>query len=939
MAANPELMVVTPWAHRADEVIAALGTDGVHGLTDDDALARRSRFGPNELNPHPPVARWRRFVQQFASALVILLIVAAAISGLAWAIEGSGGVPIESLVIIAIVIVNALLGYLQEARADRAVAALRAMTATTARVVRSGHEQRIDTIDLVIGDVVILGEGDAVAADARVIESASLAVAEAALTGESIPVEKHREPVAADSLVGDRANMVLAGTAVTRGRARVVVTATAMATEMGSIADLLARTTDDATPLQREVTRIGRVLGGAVIAITIALIALLVVRGAADNGHDLVDIFLVAVSLAVAAVPEGLPAVLSVVLAIGVQRMAARRALVKRLASVETLGSATVVCCDKTGTLTSNEMTVRSVVLADRVIKVTGSGLARRGDFIVDGVALDRRSDPRSADTAVIGDLTALLRAARVANDAQLSADGDNWFGDGDPTEVALLVAVAKFDPDGHAGRRLAEVPFSSERKFMSTINTGRTDTGTIDGDDLVLFAKGAPDVLIGRCSHVLDNGRTIALDDTGREHLLAQVDQLAAQALRPLAMARRSVDHRALDDPEAAETDLTYLGLVGMIDPPRPEALDAVRAAHSAGVGVVMITGDHPLTADRIATDLGIKRVGDDLLTGATIEQLDDAQLRTAVRTTTVYARVSPEHKLRIVEALRADGQIVAMTGDGVNDAPALRAADIGIAMGRTGTEVSREAADMILADDNFATIIAAIGQGRVIFANIGKFLRFLLSSNLGEILTMVGGVVLAGSIGLSASSDGLAVPLLATQILWINLLTDAAPALALGVEPPEDDVMARPPRAPGERILGTTMWRRSLTTALVMAVVTLLAFDLGSVGGIFAAEGDIDTGRTFAFTTLVLAQLFNALNTRSDHHSALHAPFANRLLWGAIAMSVLLQIAVVEIHPLQQAFGTTDLGFTGWMTALVLASAVLWVEEFAKIVRRRRR
>ena len=902
--------MATPWAATAQEVITALDTDRDRGLDDAEAAARRARFGPNELNPHPPVPRWRRFAHQFASALVILLLVAAAISGLAWMIEGGTGIPIESLVIVAIVVVNALLGYLQEARADRAVAALRAMTATTARVVRSGNEQRIDTRDLVIGDLVIVGEGDAVAADARIIESAALAVAEAALTGESMPVDKQGAPVTPDSLVGDRTNIILAGTAVTRGRARVVVTATAMATEMGRIADLLAQTRDEATPLQREVTRIGRMLGAAVIVITMALIALLLVRGAADNGHDLVDIFLIAVSLAVAAVPEGLPAVLSVVLAIGVQRMAARHALVKRLASVETLGSATVVCCDKTGTLTSNEMTVSAVVLATGALEVARIG---PGDLTAD--------------------LGALLDAARIANDARLHTDGDR-SGDGDPTEIALLVAAAALDPGRSVPARLGEAPFSSERKFMSTINL----VDTAAPQRLTLFAKGAPDVLIERCTRVLQHGREIALDPEGRARLLAQVDELAARALRPLAMARRSVEPSALEDPEGAEHDLTYLGLVGMIDPPRPEALDAVRAARAAGVGVVMITGDHPLTADRIATDLGIKHADDGLLTGIALERLSDADLRTAVRTTTVYARVSPEHKLRIVEALRANGEIVAMTGDGVNDAPALRAADIGIAMGRTGTEVSREAADMILADDNFATIIAAIGQGRVIFANIAKFLRFLLSSNLGEILTMVGGVVLAGVIGLDATAGELAVPLLATQILWINLLTDAAPALALGVDPPEDDVMARPPRRPGERILDTALWRRSLGTAAVMAVVTLIAFDLGSTGGIFAADGDIDTGRTFAFTTLVLAQLFNALNTRSDHHSALHHLFENRILWGAIGVSVLLQLAVVEIHVLQRAFGTTDLGVTGWMTAIALASTVLWVEEIAKVLRRRR-
>jgi magnesium-transporting ATPase (P-type) len=923
--------VQEPWLRPAAEVVAGLGTDVRAGLSSPEATTRLRRYGANQLQAAERMAGWRRFLGQFADTLIYLLLAAVVVSVVAWAVEGAEGVPYEAVVILAIVVLNAVLGYVQEARAEQAVAALQRMAAPTAGVVRDGREGRIPAAEVVPGDVLVLAEGDAVSADARLVDAASLTVAEASLTGESEPVLKDAAALAAPAGVGDRVNMVFNGTAVTRGRGRAVVTATGMATEMGTVARLLGSTEERRTPLQREVDEIGRALGIAVVAIAVVVIGAIFLTSNVDSLSDVVDVLFVGVSLAVAAVPEGLPAILSVVLALGVQRMAQRNAIVKRLSSVETLGSASVVCSDKTGTLTRNEMTIEKIVTSSGDVDVTGSGYRPEGELRAGGRLLE--------EGPLLDEVRAVLAGGSFANDAVLQEQDGEWTVQGDPTEAAFLVAEKKV-AGLHEARdarfeRLGEVPFTSERKLMSTVGS---DAAGAFGFGFAVVTKGAPDVLLARCTEERAAGRARPLTDARRAEVLADVERLADLALRTLAVAYRPLPDRPEPD-ESLERELVYLGLVGIIDPPRTEARASIAEATAAGIRVLMITGDHPNTATRIATNLGIAAEGKPALTGAELEALDDAGLREAVQDVSVYARVAPEHKLRIVDALQANGHIVAMTGDGVNDAPALKAADIGVAMGITGTDVTKEAADMILADDNFATIVSAVREGRGIFANIRNFLRFLLSSNIGEVLTMLLGVALAGALGLDDAGEAIAVPLLATQILWINLLTDGAPALAIGVDTPPIDVMDRPPRRLTDRAIDAEMWFGISYVGLVMAVVTLAALDLRLDGGLLGGSGGIDEARTMAFTTLVFAQLFNCFNARSDRTSAFSHPFTNRLLWGAIAISVLLQVAVVELPFLNNAFGTEPLGLDDWLVCVGLASAVLWAVELKKLVGRRLR
>ena len=933
MSAAPLPPAPDPWRQEAAGVAAALATDVDQGLSAPEAAARLERYGPNRLDATDPVPRWRKFLAQFADPLVYLLIGAVVVSMMAWVLEGAEEVPFEVIVISAIIVANGVLGYVQEARAELAVAALQRMAAVTAGVRRDGRDQRVPVADLVPGDVLVLAEGDAVSADARLVEAASLTVAEASLTGESEPVLKGVAPLAGPVALGDRVNMVWSGTAVTRGRGRAVVTATGMATEVGTVARLLGRTQEERTPLQREVDRIGRILGLAVVVIALVVVAAILLTADIGEASDLVDVLLVGVALAVAAVPEGLPAILSVVLAFGVQRMAGERAIVKKLSSVETLGSASVVCSDKTGTLTRNEMTIEKVVTPSGEVDVTGRGYRPEGELRIDGRPL--------ADPGLVDEVRAVLGAGSLANDAGLRQDGETWAIRGDPTEAAFLVAEAKIgltEARRARFRRIGEVPFTSERKLMSTLEADLERDGRV-----VVVTKGAPDVLLARCTSERVVGEIRPLTDPRRAAVLATVDRLADLALRTLAVAYRPLpgtDRPGGQRPptdESIERDLVYLGVVGIIDPPRPEARAAIDEARAAGVRIMMITGDHPRTAARIASELGIIGAGARTLTGPDLDRLDEAGFAAAVRNVSVYARVAPKHKLRIVDALQADGNIVAMTGDGVNDAPALKSADIGVAMGVTGTDVTKEAADMILADDNFATIIRAVREGRAILTNIRTFVRFLLSSNIGEVLTMFFGVMLAGVIGLDGTGEAAAVPLLATQILWINLLTDVAPAMALGVDPPPDDVMRRPPRQLGDRVIDRAMWTGVVWVGAVMAAVTLLALDLRLAGGIVDGSGGIVEARTMAFTTLVLAQLFNCFNARSDRTSAFHGLFTNPWLWGALALSVVLQVAVVHVAILNEAFGTTPLGFDDWLICTALASAVLWADEARKAVARK--
>lgn len=915
------------YRQEATAVLQALTADGQQGLSGAEAQTRLAQHGPNALPEVPPVPRWRVFLAQFQNPLTILLLVATAISVVAWLLEREEALPFEAITIMVIVLLNAVLGYVQEARAEQAVAALQAMAAPQARVLRDGQPQTIVAREVVPGDILLIEEGDTLPADGRLLETISLRVAESALTGESTPVGKITTPISAEAGIGDQRNMVFSGTAVTGGRGRAVITATGAQTEIGAIADTLQRTEAGTTPLQRELDRVGRLLGIVVVVIAVVMSATLLIISGDLSPDTLLVVLLLAVSLAVAAVPEGLTAITTVVLSLGTQRMAQRNVIVRKLASVETLGSTTVICTDKTGTLTKNEMTVRSVVTAHGRVTLTGTGYTPEG-------SVERNGQPVDDDTLGY-EVMRVLRAGSLANNARLNEDHGHWQIQGDPTEGALVVAARKIGLEAKdlAARfpRQAEVPFSSERKLMSTVHRDEEHDARWR-----LAVKGAPDVLLERCTHELVGEQAQPLNPERRAAIGRDVAQLADEALRTLGVAFRSLPEAGppvVD--ESLEMDLVWLGVVGMIDPPREEAKQAVRDAQAAGIRVIMITGDHPSTAAAIGGELGIVTPGSEAVTGQTLQATDDAKLRDLVRQTAVFARVAPEHKLRIVQALQANGEIVAMTGDGVNDAPALKTADIGVAMGITGTDVSKGAADMILADDNFASIVAAVEEGRSIFANIQKFLRYLLSSNIGEVLVMFWGVVLAGVIGLQAEEGAaIALPLLATQILWINLLTDSGPALALGVEPPDHAVMTQPPRPPQERVITGAMWWDIGFVGLVMGIGTLLVLDLALPNGLLAGSGSLTYAHTMAFTTLVFFQLFNVFNARFLRLSAFHLLLSNRWLWLAVGLSLLLQIAVIYLPPLQRAFDTVPLSLTDWLICAGVGSSVLWLSEIKKMI-----
>jgi magnesium-transporting ATPase (P-type) len=934
-----------PALRDAADIARELGVDPAVGLSTAEAARRLRVDGPNELRAKPPLPGWRRFLAQFQDPLVYLLLVAVAISLLAWAAEGARGVPIDAVVISVVLMLNAVLGFVEEHRAENAVAALQSMTETRATVLRDGRLTTVPSHELVRGDILVLNEGDAVGADARLLSATALRVQEAALTGESEAVTKNAATLPRRVPLGDRRNMVFKGTAVVQGVGRAVVTGVGMRTEAGAIAELLEATEEEPSPLQKEITWVSKLLGVTVIAIAVAVMVLTAAVNDVDTVDEFVTVLLLGVALAVAAVPEGLPAILSVVLAIGVQRMTRRNAVVKKLHSVETLGSASVIATDKTGTLTKNEMTIQRIRTASGEVELTGVGYRPDGTALLDGKAL---TDPRLAR-----EVSLVIAGGSIANNAQLHRRDDTWEIQGDPTEAAFLVAAHKLADAtelARAFRRRAEIPFTSERKMMSVL-------GRAEDEPPTLVTKGAPDVLLRRCAALQVGDDIVPLDDERRARALADVDELSAQGFRTLAVAYRRIGEPDLpDDPDGpgigdeasgisdeVEDDLVYVGVVGIIDPPRDEVPDAVAMARRAGIRVLMITGDHPRTAVRIAEDLGLIDAGAEpgagraAITGAELDDLSNRELLEVTARTSVYARVAPQHKLRIVDALQLQGHVVAMTGDGVNDAPALKSADIGVAMGITGTEVTKEAATMILGDDNFATIVAAVRQGRIIFDNIKKFLRYLLSSNMGEVFTVFFGVLLAGYIGLTAGAgETIVVPLLATQILWINLITDSTPALAMGVDPEVDDVMARGPRRPGDRIIDGHMWAGIMSIGLVMAAVTLLTMDIFLPGGLVEGSDSLDVARTAGFTTLVFAQLFNSFNSRSETSSAFRRPFSNPWLWAAVALGAVLQVAVVHVPLLQVAFGTAPLDLAHWAVAIAMASVVLWFDEIRKVVLR---
>jgi len=860
------------------------------GLTSSEARKRLERYGPNELQEARRISPWQILLEQFKNVLIIILLIATVISFFL----GHG---LESVVIAVIVLFAVLLGFVQEYRAERAIEALRQMTAPTATVVRDGEEVRIPARELVPGDVILLSTGDRIPADARLIEAINLQVEESALTGESVPVEKHMHLLGHDNLpLGDRRNMVYAGTSVTYGRGRALVVATGMHTEFGKIARMLQTVETVRTPLQENLDRVGNVLARAAFVVVGLIVALGLLRG-----QPVIDMLIFGIALAVAVVPEALPAVVTISLAIGVQKMAKRNALIRRLPAVETLGSTSVICTDKTGTLTKNEMTVRTVFTAGQSFVISGAGYAPDGEFFLE----DRPVAPPEP-------LLLTLKAAALASDARLlKKEEGSWAIKGDPTEGALIVAAAKAGLSKDAldaeNPRIHEIPFSSETKRMTTLHQ------TAEG--ATAYAKGAPEVILEGCDFVLSANGVQLLDDAGREQIMHQAQDMASQALRVLGVA-----FKPDATPDNAATGMTFLGLIGMIDPPRPEARDAIATCVQAGIRPVMITGDHPLTAQAIARDLGLLD-GGRIVAGVELEAMSDEQLKRQVQNISVYARVSPAHKLRVVTAWQANGHIVAMTGDGVNDAPALKRADIGVAMGITGTDVTKEAAAMTLTDDNFASIVAAVEEGRGVFSNIKKYLMYLLSSNIGEIGLMAGATLL-----------GLPLPLSAVQILYVNLATDGLPALALAVDPPEEDLMKRKPRNPRIGI-----FTRPVVTLMALGGVWSALVNLGLFIWALNSGRGLEQAMTMTFVSLVLIQFFKAYNFRSDRHSVLRRPFANKWLNLAIIWELVLLALIVYLPFLHDAFGTYALAPTDWLIVAGLAVTVVPVLELAKWMERR--
>ena len=932
----------------AETVVSGLGSHAIRGLSKDEAQRRLSQYGPNQLKAAPETPWWKRLLEQFENVLVIILMVAIGISVLEWALQDprEHALPYEAIVISVIVILNALLGFFQEARAERSVRALMALAAPESTVIRDGERQRIAARDIVPGDIVLVEAGDKIPADSRIVEDANLHTDEAPLTGESLPVTKNPRPLSGDIGIGDRVNMLFAGTVATYGRGRAVVVATGMQTEVGKIAGLLEAAEKEPTPLQQELDRTGKRLTVIMLAICALVFAAGLFSAKAFTLNIMLSMFLFAVALAVAAIPEALPAIVTIGLSMGVRRMAAANAIVRKLPAIETLGAATVICSDKTGTLTRNEMTVRAIYCSESVVDVGGSGYIPEGEFTSQGKTLVH-------DDPVRKGIEQTLTAAALVNDSALTNSEGRWTVQGDPTEGALVVAARKFGISEQTlspFRRLAEIPFTSERKRHTTVHAAPEGGGKVR-----VMVKGAPEILLSRCSHVLVQGQPKALDDAGRAELAKRNDALASQALRVLAIATRTVPAGSLgidptqpsdvELPESVEENLVLLGLVGMIDPPRSEVKEAVRVARKAHIRTVMITGDHPATAAAIARELNILDDGSRVVTGNELRSMDDGQLDDIVEDVRVFARVDPDHKLRIVQALQRKGHIAAMTGDGINDAPALKTANVGIAMGITGTDVSKEAADIVLTDDNFASIVRAIEEGRAVYDNIQKYLLYLLSTNSGEMMTMFAGVMFASWLGLISVDVGLFLPLLAAQLLWINLVTDGPPALALGVDPKDPDVMRRVPRRHGSGILLNEDWVYLACVGLLMMVGTIMVLDAYYPGGLLSpfATGsapnayDESHARTMAFTTLMMYQLFGVYNCRSRRRSAFVGIHENKWLPVAIAFALGTHVLVVYAPFLQTAFHTVPLSGTDWAVAAAVSSSLLIAMELAKIVLRR--
>lgn len=920
-----------------EQVARDLQTDLDEGLTGEEARDRLRKHGPNELAERPRPGFFALLLDQFNNFLVIVLVVAAVVTVLL-------GEYIDAIAITVIIALNAVLGVIQESKAEQAIAGLKKMTAPHAQVIRSGRQTSIPGRELVVGDIVLLEAGNYVPADIRLLESINLKAEEASLTGESLPVSKDAS-VLLDGKVplGDRKNSLFMGTIIAYGRGRGVVTAVGMDTQIGLIAEMLQSEGEDDTPLQKKLTHLGKLLG----TVCLAICGFVFIYGLIRDTHlasvyqdgfthylmtekkDIIYLFMTAVSLAIAAVPEGLPAIVTICLAIGMQQMIKRHALIRKLAAVETLGSTTVICTDKTGTLTQNQMTVLQGWTGGKRFQVTGEGYAPSGEFSRDGKGFDPSGD---------ADLSSLLQGGLLCNNAELLEEEQEaaWRIIGDPTEGALVVAAAKGGVRAadlaKALPRVAEIPFDADRKRMTTIHrqdpafapTGAT--ATFAYPPIVAFVKGAPDVILHLCSHYLQDGQPLALTADRLQEMLDQNRGMAGEALRVLAVAYRSLDAVPKNpDPDRVERDLTFIGLLGMTDPPRPEAAEAIEQARGAGLKTIMVTGDYRETAEAVAREIGLKTPGGLVLTGTELDDLSDERLAAEADRLEVCCRVSPAHKTRIVDALKTRGHIVAMTGDGVNDAPALKRANIGIAMGITGTDVSKEAADIVLTDDNFSSIVAAVEQGRIIYSNIRKFVYYLLACNVGEIL-----------IVFCAMLMGFPIPLRPIHLLWLNLISDGAPALALGMEKGEPDVMRQPPRPPAEPLVNRNMMIGISVVAVVDVGAILLVYYLGT--GRY--PGQIEAAQTMAFVTLCVSELLRAFTARSEHLSLFKiGVFSNRWMVGATVLSFLLVLTVVYTPFLQPFFYTVALTPDDWLCMLPFFFASSVAMELLKIHIRQKR
>lgn len=902
------------------QTLERLKTNAEAGLTLQQVSARQAQFGPNEIQETGGRTPLQILIDQFTNVMLMMLIAVAFVSGILDAQDGE--FPKDAIAIFLIVILNGVLGYLQESRAEKALAALKNMASPLVRVIREGKTVEIAAKELVPGDIMLLEAGVQVSADGRVISAANLQVREAALTGEAQAVIKQPQVILPENTsLGDRLNLVYQGTEVVFGRGKAVVTNTGMNTELGRIAAMIQGVESEPTPLQQRMTQLGNVL----VTGSLILVALVVVGGTIANQSAFRDLLEVSLSMAVAVVPEGLPAVITVTLALGTQRMVKRNALIRKLPAVETLGSVTTICSDKTGTLTQNKMVVQRLQTASYSLQVTGDGYEPLGEFkVANRQGSDHLPAIASEQLQTDPEVRSLLLSCVLCNDAQLQEEKQQWTILGDPTEGALLALAGKAQLDrqklSQLMPRVSEFPFSSETKRMSTICKQPSAEGAYG-----MYTKGSPELVLDRCTQIQQGAEIQPLTTEKRKEILIQNDQMAAQGLRVLGFAYKPLAE--VFPPETsqdqAEQKLVWLGLVGMLDAPRPEVRAAVAKCRQAGIRPVMITGDHPLTAKAIATDLGIAQNGDRVLIGQELEQLSQPQLESLVERVSVYARVSPEHKLRIVKALQSRGQFVAMTGDGVNDAPALKQADIGIAMGITGTDVSKEASDMVLLDDNFATIVAATEEGRVVYSNIRRFIKYILGSNIGEVLTIASAPLLL------PVAD---VPLTPLQILWMNLVTDGFPALALAVEPPEPDVMKSPPHSPRESIFARGLGLYMVRIGIIFAIltITLMGWSYHHATQNYDQILQPDRWKTMVFTTLCIAQMGHALAVRSKTRLTIEInPFSNPYVLGAVVITTILQLMLIYVQPLRNFFGTQLLDTFELLVCLGFSVLMfLWIE-----------